>query len=318
MSAVRQVDAHAFPVPERLNLALLVLSGAAASACLWSAAHVDFWLAVACSAVAFSFFNNTLFSLLHEATHGIAHRRQRVNDWMGRAAAVFFPTSYSTQRAFHLTHHKHNRSDFEQFDYLRPGDNRLLKYAQWYAILTGLYWMFAPLFCIGYGVSPRLFAARWLASAETTIGHQTAAAVYLDSVRKVPPATVRFEVGMAVIAQLGLFWLLDLSWTAWTVCYAAFAVNWSALQYADHAWSPLHRTDGAWNLRVNALTKLPFLNYHDHLAHHRHPGVPWLYLPRLVETDAPRPSFLCIYLRMWRGPRPIAEAVPTTVRAARG
>ena len=123
-----------------------------------------------------------------------------------------------------------------------------------------------------------------------------------------PVSTVRLEVGSVVIFQAGLFWLLDLSIPGWALCYAAFAVNWSALQYADHAWSPLDRKDGAWNLRVNPVTRKLFLNYHDHLAHHQHPKVPWLYLPELVDAQSFRPSFLSVYLSMWRGPRPIAEA----------
>ena len=318
MSNSRDAEAAAFPVPAGLNALLLALGGAAALACLWSASHAESWLAVVMAAIAFSFVNNTVFSLLHEATHGVLHGNRRANDWMGRLAAAFFPTSYSMQRAFHLTHHKHNRSEFEQFDYLRPGDNRFLKYAQWYSILTGVYWVFPPLFCIVYSLAPATFRARWLASTETTVGHQTGSAVYLSSLRNVPVSTMRLEVLSVAVFQAGAFWLLDLSIAGWALCYAAFAVNWSALQYADHAWSPLDRKEGAWNLRVNSLTKKLFLNYHDHLAHHQHPKVPWLYLPRLVDRSRPRPSFLAIYLSMWRGPRPIDEAESVAAVATRG
>jgi len=311
MDHSQDADTPNFPVPGKLNIVLLILSGSSAIACLWLASHADSWLMIALSAVVFSFVNNTVFSLLHEATHGILHRFRRANDWLGRVAAAFFPTSFSMQRAFHLTHHKHNRSEFEQFDYLRPVDNRFLKYAQWYSILTGIYWVFPPLFCVAYSIAPNWFRARWLASTEMTIGHQTGSAVYLASLRNVPVGTIRLEVLSVLVFQVCLFWLLDLSIGGWLLCYAAFAVNWSGLQYADHAWSPLDRKEGAWNLEVNPLTKLLFLNYHDHLAHHRHPGVPWLYLPELVDATQPRPSFLSIYLRMWRGPRPIADAEST-------
>ena len=126
MDRSRDADTLSYPVPGRLNIALLVLSGAGASACLWLASHAGSWPLIVLSAVVFSFVNNTMFSLLHEATHGILHPNRTANDWLGRTAAAFFPTSYSMQRAFHLTHHKHNRSEFEQFDYLRPADNRFL------------------------------------------------------------------------------------------------------------------------------------------------------------------------------------------------
>ncbi|NIV18358.1 MAG: fatty acid desaturase [Woeseiaceae bacterium] len=313
MEDSREADAQTYPVPGRLNVALLLASGVGATACLWLASHAESWFVIGMAAVTFSFVNNTVFSLLHEATHGILHASRRANDWLGRLAAAFFPTSYSMQRAFHLTHHKHNRSEFEQFDYLRPGDNRFLKYAQWYSILTGVYWIFPPLFCIAYSVAPATFRVRWLASTDTTVGHQTGSAVYLGSLRNVPVGTIRLEVLSVVLLQAGLFWVLGLNAVGWALCYAAFAVNWSALQYADHAWSPLDRKNGAWNLKVNPLTKKLFLNYHDHLAHHRHPKVPWIYLPALVDADEHRPSFLTVWLSMWRGPRPIAEAPADSV-----
>ena len=312
MKQVRDPDSPTYPVPGRLNIVLLLSGSVAAAACLWVASHAESWFMIAAAAIAFSFVNNTLFSLLHEATHGILHATRSLNDWLGRYAAAFFPTSYSMQRAFHLTHHKYNRSEFEQFDYLRPGDNRFLKYAQWYSILTGVYWIFPPVACITYSVAPAAFRTRWLASKEQTVGHQTGSAVYLDSLFNVPVRTIRLEVLSVIVFQAGMFWLLDLSILGWALCYAAFAVNWSALQYADHAWSPLDRKEGAWNLKVNPLTKTLFLNYHDHLAHHQHPKVPWLYLPKLVDAATPRPSFLTIYLRMWRGPRPITDAETMT------
>ena len=97
---------------------------------------------------------------------------------------------------------------------------------------------------------------------------------------------------------------LDLNLLGWGLCYAAFALNWSSLQYADHAWSGRDVHDGAWNLRVSRVVQALFLNYHHHKAHHQHPTVPWLHLPRYVDMTEERPSFLAIYLRMWRGPRP--------------
>jgi fatty acid desaturase len=59
------------------------------------------------------------------------------------------------------------------------------------------------------------------------------------------------------------------------------------------------------NLRVTPISRFFFLNYHHHRAHHQNPHVPWLYLGRFVERDAPRPLFWQIYFAMWRGPRPL-------------
>ena len=112
-------------IPAGLNLVLLPSAIVAAAASLWLASHTqNLWLMLA-AAIAFSFVNNTMFSLLHEAVHGIFHPDKRVNAAAGRITACFFPTSYSIQRAFHLTHHRYNRTPDEQFDLIRPGDNRV-------------------------------------------------------------------------------------------------------------------------------------------------------------------------------------------------
>ena len=123
-----------------------------------------------------------------------------------------------------------------------------------------------------------------------------------------PKRTIRLELLFTIAVQIALFVLLDLTFAGWAICYGAFAVNWSSLQYTDHAFSKLDVRDGAWNLRVNSLTRLLFLNYHHHLAHHRHPHVPWIHLWRYVDPAEAQPSFWSIYWRMWRGPQPLPSA----------
>lgn len=305
-----------FPIPTRLNFAIIVCAALAAAGSLWLASHAaSLWIMIA-AAIAFSFVNNTLFSLLHEAVHGIFHPNQRVNDWAGRIAACFFPTSFSIQRAFHLTHHRYNRTPDEQFDLIRPGDNRLLKIVQWYSILTGLYGLSPTVFCLTYAVAPGLFRLRGWARKESGIGHQTSAAIYFGAVRKVPMRVVRLEVALAILVQGGMFYVLDLSLAGWLLCQACFAVNWSALQYADHAFSPLDPRTGAWNLKVNPIVRRLFLNYHHHLAHHTAPQVPWRHLPKLVDAASEQPAFWRIYLRMWRGPQRIERFTGPATKAA--
>ena len=296
---------EAAPIPATLNAILLAAALGGCTGCLWLASHAEALPARLLAAGAFSYVNNTVFSLLHEATHGVLHPARRLNDALGRLAAAFFPTTYSLQRAFHLTHHRDNRSPHERFDYLQPGDNRWLKSAQWYAILTGLYWAFVPVGALAFALVPGL-ARRLQASPH---GGQTGASRYLARVARVPPTLLRAEALLTLGVQAGLVWALGLTASGWALCYAAFAVNWSALQYADHAWSPLDVHEGAWDLRVSAPVRWLFLNYHYHRAHHRHPRVPWLHLGRYVDEAAPRPSFLRVWAAMWRGPRPLPAAV---------
>jgi len=287
-------------IPGALNLVLTIAAAIACGAALRIASHGSWWQ-IALAAIAFSFTNNTMFSLLHESVHGIAHRNRFLNETLGRFAAAFFPTSLSLQRVFHLGHHAHNRTLHEQFDYIRPADRVWLKRAQWYAILTGLYWLFVPLGALAYLVTPSVL----LRTRASSIGTQTGASSVFAGVANAPRMTICFELLFTIALQFALFFALDVTWSGWMICYAAFALNWSSLQYTDHAFSKLDVRDGAWNLRVNPLTRLLFLNYHHHLAHHRHPHVPWLHLGDYVDPAEERPSFWAIYWQMWRGPRPL-------------
>lgn len=287
-------------IPGTLNVALTIAAASACAFALWAASHGTPWQ-MALAAIAFSFVGNTMFSLLHESVHGIAHANRRANEVLGIFAAAFFPTSLSLQRVFHLAHHARNRTADEQFDYIRSTDRPWLKRAQWYAILTGIYWIFVPLGGIAYLVWPGVFSRTRTASTAS----QTGASSMFAHLDEAPRTRIRLELLFTIAIQIALFVLLDLTPAGWLVCYAAFAIHWSSLQYTDHAFSKLDVRDGAWNLRVNRVTRAFFLNYHHHLAHHRHPQVPWLHLGRYVDPNEEQPSFWKIYLQMWRGPRPL-------------
>lgn len=290
-------------IPARLNLLLLVGAALASAALLFVASHAAGWTSRLAAAIIFSFTANTLFSLMHESVHGILHPNAATNRWSGRFAAAFFPTSLTLQRGFHLTHHRNNRSPIERFDYIERGDIAWLKHLQWYGILTGLYWVVTQIGLVIYLFAPILLRLPLLRRAGSRTAEQTSSRAYLAVFDDVDSSVVRAELLLSFTFQALLFIALDLSFTGWALCYAAFAIHWSALQYADHAFSPLDPHDGAWNLRVNPVSRALFLNYHYHLAHHRHPTTPWLYLRKMVEPDDPRPSFLGVWLSMWRGPR---------------
>jgi fatty acid desaturase len=305
----------AFAIPGTLNLALLAGAIGAACLCLYLASHGDLIVMIA-AAFAFSFINNMIFSLMHEAVHRIFHRRASINELAGRIAAIFFPTSFSLQRLFHLEHHRNNRSDVERFDYYQKGDNRVVKFVQWYCILTGLYWLAAPIFCIVYCLTAELIGWTRLFGEDSRFARQTSAGAFLESLRSASPAIVRLEVASCLIVHGALIVGLGLTWSGWLLCYACFAVNWSSLQYADHAFSPLDRNEGAWNLKVSPITRFMFLNYHYHLVHHRHPQMPWTKLPALAKDGDPSPSFWSVYWKMWAGPRPLPSNLGQHVPSA--
>jgi fatty acid desaturase len=302
---MKEVRSEKMPIPGKLNILILTCSLILSFVCLYGASHSSAYWVIGLWAVIFSFVNNTTFSLLHEAVHGLFNAKPHYNQLAGHIAAALFPTTFHIQQAFHLNHHQNNRSEVEQFDYLHYGDNRFLKYTQWYSILTGFYWVFPPVFNLIYAISPALFRIKPFRDKSNIMMHQSSAHAYLNSLAKLKLSQIRLEVMFSVLAQISIFLLLDLTVNGWLICYLCFAVNWSALQYADHAFSPLNAYDGAWNLKINPVIKTIFLNYHDHLTHHRRPSVPWLYLPKAGSTSKPQPSFLKVYLEMWKGPRPI-------------
>lgn len=295
--------AHGIPGALNVTVAATVL---AANAILLSiASHASSWIGVLLAAAAFSYTNNTVYSLLHECVHRKFHRSPRVNEWFGRLLSAAFPTGFTFHRVCHLGHHRRNRTEVERFDYYEPGDSRFLKFVQWYGILTGLYWLIPPLGCLVVLCVPRSLLLRIIDARGSKTAEHLGAEAMLEGVRGASGTRMRLEIVFSAAVQAAAWLLLDLSIAGWAACYAAFAVNWSALQYADHAWSELDVRDGAWNLRVNRIVQYVFLNYHHHRAHHQHPDVPWIHLGKFVDFAAPRPSFVSIYLSMWKGPRPL-------------
>lgn len=292
------------PIPGTLNIVLALISFSLAIFLLVAVSHSSSWISCLLLAIFFSYINNTIFSLLHESVHDIFHPNRFINDWCGRIAAGFVPTAFQFQRIFHLGHHQRNRTEVEQFDYIHPGDNKFLKYAQWYAIVTGLYWVFLPVGCLLYLFYPSLFRLSSLRSLDSKLAQQTSADAMFSGFDSIPSWKIRLEILWSLGIQLSLFFIFDVTCQGWLLCYTFFAVNWSSLQYADHAWSELDIHKGAWNLKVNKVVQFLFLNYHHHRAHHEYPWVPWLYLHQYVNFEEPRPSFFKIYLEMWKGPKP--------------
>jgi fatty acid desaturase len=251
--------------------------------------------------------NNTIFSLLHESVHGIFHRRREVNDLFGMIGAAFFPTGFLFQRVCHFGHHRRNRTDDESFEYYNPGKSRFQSWFHLYCLLTGWFWSSAPLGCAIYFLSGPYFSRPLF---KERIARFYGMEPMVADLARAPAARMRAEILFTIAFQAALVLALDLTLAGWLACYVAFALNWCALQYTDHAYTRRDIREGASNLRVSRPVQWIFLNYHHHLAHHRNPTVPWIHLPRFVDFSQPRPSFLRTYLRLWLGPRPASEPPP--------
>lgn len=291
----------AYPIPAAANLAIAGAAMGVSLLCLWQAAHAASWLGVGLAAMAFSFTNNTIFALHHEAVHGVFHPSRRINEAAGALFAAFFPTIFSVQRISHLGHHRRNRTDLELHDYYLPRQSWLLKTYWIYCLLTGFYWSIIPVAGLVYILWPLAFRAPWFQNGPARWwGFQP----FVADIAAEPIPRIWFEGVFSLGFQCLVFAALELDFASWLVCYWAFGINWSSVQYTDHAGSPRDVIEGAWNLRFWPITQALFLNYNFHLAHHRQPDFPWIHLPRLVRDGDANPSFWTIYPRLWLGAKP--------------
>ena len=288
-------------IPEKRNIAIFLVAYPATWGLLWLASHGSIWWALG-AAWAFSLVNHTPFSLMHEAVHGVFSRNRFRNDLFGVLSAPAFPTSFTLQRIAHLGHHRRNRTDEELYDYYLPDQSRALRNFQLYAgNLFGFYWACIPLSNLVYILAPWYFTSkRFVEGPARTLGFEP----YVREIVQHGKLRIWLECVLALGYQVTIWIVLDLSWQGWLLCYWAFALHWSALQYVDHAWSRRDIVEGAWNLQTLPTTRALALNYHLHLAHHRYPQASWIHLPKLVRQDDPKPTFWEIYFRLWRGVRP--------------
>lgn len=283
------------------NSFLLIISMALAAASLWAASHLT-WAYAVLAIWFFALINNMPFALMHEAVHGIAAHSRPANAVIGIIAGWAFPTSFSMQRVAHLGHHRRNRTDRELYDYYLPGESRLLRNVWLYAgNLCGLYWWSVVFSNLLYSLAPGGYRSRLFVDR---IAPALGFGPYVLELTKLPPARVWLEIVLAFGYQLAIVYVLELSLLGILLCNMAFALHWSVLQYADHAWSARDVRNGAWNLQVLPPSRWLALNYHCHQAHHQQPQVPWYRLPRLVDPKARQPSFWRVYFSLWKGVRP--------------
>ena len=95
------------PIPDRLNLCLVVLVFAAGVGLLWLGSRATAWYTVLPIGVAFSYLMLTDYALLHEAVHDNLHSDARTNDRLGVVAGLLFPIPYHLMRTTHRNHHTH-------------------------------------------------------------------------------------------------------------------------------------------------------------------------------------------------------------------
>ncbi len=295
------------PPPGALNVALALGIVCAGVGLQVLASRVESVPALLGVGVAFSFLFLPLYTLLHEAEHKVFHTHPGVNESFGTLLAAFFPGPFSFLRACHLGHHRRNRSDAEMFDLYYPTDNLTWKRAYFYFLYTGGFWLAVPLALVLMLVWPRAVRGHLI--------RDPSAVAMVNGIPEGFIGRIRLEALGVVLLHVGLVWALELSPGRYVLLYALYGLNWSAQQYITHAASPRHVLDGAHNLKAHPLYEALLLHFNWHLAHHQHPRVPWLYLPRYDDPSRVRPGYLTAFIRFWRGPQPTAPLTPEAARS---
>ena len=294
-------------IPARLNILLVLLVQFGILGSLWLSSRLGWRLAIPIG-ILISFVFLTNYALLHEAAHGTLHEKPLLNRLFGSLAGFLFPVSHSFLHIAHKVHHNNNRTDYEMFDYYYPDDNLLVKRAQWYSILTGIYPPIIPLGSVLMGFLPWVLETKPFAKAKSS-SVLFANSQYLSAdIRE-----IRLEVLIAIVYWVVIWNLLSLHWLPVLIVYACCWFNWSTRQYVTHAFTPREVITGALNLKVSPLMSAILLRSQWDQVHHMHPDVPWVHLPEFADSTMQPVSYWRQYLALWKGPRPNIDPAPKSI-----
>jgi fatty acid desaturase len=302
---IRATTDSAHPIPNRLNAAIVVFQIAAVGACFAMAARAQTGWAVAGTAILFALLMNSVYSIIHEAEHGMLFSNHRANEWAGVLMAMLFPAPFHLIRQGHLGHHMRNRSDDEAFDLYFEDDHRIWRVLVFYGILTGMYYFVVVLSNLVFLVAPFAADKRYWQFDRPSIA-------FVDSLNPRYRIWIQLEALATIVLHVGIVCTLGIPVVHYLIMYSAFGLTWSSMQYVHHYGTERHITRGARNLWIFEPIDRIWLNHNWHLAHHEHPTIPWPHLPRLGQeesADKPRGFLLTAYLRMWRGPSRTSESV---------
>ena len=294
---------NALPIPAAVNSVILLMQLSAVLILLRLGSQLE-GAALAAAAILFAVVMNSVYSIIHEAEHGILFDDRRLNDGAGVLMSLLFPAPFHLIRQGHIGHHQRNRSDDEAFDFWFDGEHPLWKRLQFYGILTGFYWLVVVM-----SSAVVLLVPGWLRGSK--FGFDRPSAAFMDSLNPASWRLIRFEAALVIAAHISLLAWLDFALIPYAVMYMVFGISWSAMQYVHHFGTERDVLNGARNLWIAWPIDVLWLNHNWHLTHHRHPTIPWIYLPRVArEEQATARGFLpWAYFKMWRGPRRAVDRV---------
>jgi len=293
-----------YRIPNKINVTIAVVCSLAYFALLWASSHVNHYGWVLFFGFLFAIIMVPVYSLIHEAEHGIIHTDKRINEAMGRWLSTLFIAPYTFFKHCHLKHHKKNRTDEEMWDLYYEHQDKLKRYGTLYGMMMGLGYFSMWLAVVLYALAPGLIYSRFFYANREISGFLK------GSDRKDKVAYSRIESWVVIVFQVSMFFVLDLKWTSFLTLFVMHGFLWSSQNYVNHAFSPRDIINGAHNLRIPVWLKLVYLNFNLHLAHHQNPKIPWLFLPAFVKRGKDRIPFFKNYIRLWKGPRLTREIEP--------
>jgi fatty acid desaturase len=286
-----------YPIPSGLNSVIIGICTGLYGYLMWQGSHLDNpWMFIPVS-LFFALVMVPVYSLIHEAEHGILFAGRRINYLAGIHLCNLFIAPFTFFRHCHLNHHKHNRTDKEMWDLYYEHQNRLLRYGNLYLMMIGFGYLMLPLSVLLSAVDPRLLYLRIFTS------HTEIKGFLEGSKRPDKLSKIRLESFVVILFQALLYLLLQLKPLPYIAMLLVHGFLWSSQNYVNHAFSPRDIINGAHNHRMSKWFKYIYLNFNIHLAHHQNPLVPWVHLYKFIKSDRERISFLKAYLRLWHGPR---------------
>jgi fatty acid desaturase len=297
-----QPETAKYPVPTVLNGVILIVCTAlyffllqrgTAAGNLWITALYGFLFGVVMIPV---------YSLIHEAEHGVLFPAEKWNTAAGRWLCALFVVSFSFFRHCHLRHHKKNRTDLEMWDLYYEHQNKWKRFGNLYGMMLGCGYLALWLSVILFSIYPKIVYTRFF-QEHNEIGGFLEGGNQEQKLR-----AFQWESMGVILFQASLFAVFQWPFLPWLIMFLVHGLIWSSQNYVNHAFSPRDIINGAHNLNVPVWLKVIYLNFNMHLAHHQHPGIPWIHLPRFIRKGEKRISFFKNYLRLWKGPVLTQEA----------
>lgn len=296
----RNVEPNKQPIPNTLNILLVLFSLALAPLLLYLCSQTDHWLSKCAIAIIFSYLILLIYSLAHEAAHLKLHSNPKMNHILGMIAAGLFPMSITLLINTHKRHHTENRADSELFDLYYDHDNKVKKYFVWYGILCGVFGLYPLLGSLAISIFP----LKWIQNIFKATNSTQA---YLSNFSKKEVRLIRLEVLFILSFFVALIYFLDISLSAFILCYCAGFINWSTRQFVEHAYANRDLVEGSHDLKIAMPFSWIMLHRVLDLTHHRYPSLPWIYLPQVSKPEEQNLSYVSHYLSMWKGPRPVSS-----------